>query len=91
MDAKLEMMQVGFKHALLRLQAAYPTEFGCFSEDSYRQIIDWMVRLYACGQKIPAAVAAAEEVGYNLAGAAVEFLLWREARERAEACRCGGG
>ena len=54
------------------------------------KILDWTVRLYACGQKVPAAMAAAEEVGYNLAGAAVEFLLWREARERAEACRCGG-
>ena len=56
------------------------------------QVVDWTVRLYACGQKVPAAVAAAEEVGYNVAGAAAEFLLWREAQvcERAGACKCGG-
>ena len=48
--------------------------------------------MYASSQKVPAAVAAAEEVGYNLTGAAAEFLLWREAQacERAEACKCGG-
>jgi hypothetical protein len=85
-DAELEITQVVFKHALLRLQAAYPGEFDGFAEDSHRLVVDWTVRLYARSQKVPAAVAAAEEVGYNLAGAAVEFLLWRE---RADACRCG--
>ena len=75
------------KHALRGLQAAYPGELPLLS---HGQVVDWTVRLYACGQKVPAAVAAAEEVGYNLAGAAAEFLLWCEARERAEACTCGG-
>jgi hypothetical protein len=86
LDAELDLVQVVFKHALLRLQAAYPGEFDGFAEDSHRLVVDWTVRLYARSQKVPAAVAAAEEVGYNLAGAAVEFLLWRE---RADACRCG--
>jgi hypothetical protein len=78
-------VQVVFKHALLRLQAAYPGEFDDFAEDSHRLVVDWTIRMYASSQKVPAAVAAAEEVGYNLVGAAAEFLLWRE---RADACRC---
>ena len=88
-DAQLEMMQVVFKHALLRLQAAYPGEFSGFSKNSHGQVVDWSVRLYACGQKVPAAVAAAEEVGYNLTGAAAEFLLWREAHRPASEPRHG--
>ena len=40
-------------------------------ESSADDMVEWTIRLTALGQAIPAAVAAAQEVGFNLEKAAV--------------------
>ena len=65
-DEDAELAQVRYKHALRRLKAEYPGEFCGFSEQSAKEVVMWTVRMHAAGFVIPAAVAASQEVGWDL-------------------------
>ena len=72
LDEELDHLQVTYKHALRRLVRAYPeSEFSRWDASSADDMVEWTIRLTALGQAIPAAVAAAQEVGFNLEKAAV--------------------
>ena len=72
-NEKLELAQVRYKHALRRLKEAYPGEFSDFSNDSYKEILFWTVRLQSIGRPVPAAVAAAGRVGFPLEQMALDL------------------
>ena len=72
-DARLEMAQVLYKHSLRRLKSAFPGELCGLPEHSAVEMVRWMVRLRAARVCVPAAERAAERVGFNLLGAAVDF------------------
>jgi pyruvate/2-oxoglutarate dehydrogenase complex dihydrolipoamide acyltransferase (E2) component len=82
-DEQLQLLQVRFRHALRRLQAAHPEEYFCeycrWGEDSACAVIDWTVRLYAMGHPIPVAVAAAQRMRFDLDRAAADFSAARAA------------
>ena len=74
-NEKLELAEVQYKHALRRLKQVYPDEFCGFSENSAWEVVSWTIRLSAFGQTIPAAVAAARAVGFDLQMAAAEYRV----------------
>ena len=76
----LEHAQVRFRHALRRLQAAYPGLFCSWSQQSSAQVFSWTLLLAARGHPIPAAEAAARRVGYDMQRAVAEE------KARLEAC-----
>ena len=63
--AKLELAQVRYRHALRRLQCAYPGELCGFSQNSAREMVHWAIRVEALAGPVPAARAAACKVGFD--------------------------
>ena len=61
-----------------RLHSAVFTEFQDWSADSAVDVVGWTVRLAAAGHSVPAAVAAARSVGFNLQSAAADEARARE-------------
>jgi len=51
-NERLEHAQVRFRHALRRLQAAYPGMFCGWSQRSVAEVYDWTLRLAAIGHPI---------------------------------------
>ena len=80
----LEIVQVRFKHALRDLRRSYPGQFCGIAESDHNAIIGWTVRLAAFGISIPAAVAAARRVNFNMAGAVAEVAPQIEAARAAQ-------
>lgn len=79
-DGELEMARVAFKHAVRRLKLAFPS-LGCgMSEHDARWIVRWTVYLHAAGERIPAAEASAQKVGFDLASAAADYHRKRMAQ-----------
>ena len=66
----LEIAQVRYKHALRRLQRAYPGVFCGWSEHAPDRMSDWVLMWECMGHSIPAAVAAAHVCRWNLQKAA---------------------
>ena len=66
----LEIAQVRYKHALRRLQRAYPGVFCGWSEHAPERMVDWVLMWECMGHSIPAAVAAAHVCRCNLQKAA---------------------
>jgi hypothetical protein len=64
-NEKLELAQVRYRHALRQLQQAYPGELCGFSQNSAKQMIDWVLRLESAGLPVPIARAAARKVGFD--------------------------
>ena len=96
-DCQLEIAQVCYKHALRRLKASFPGELCSFSENSARDMVNWMVRLHATGFCVPAAERAAEKVAFNLPQAAADMQARMHAMRSSngkceqcgsEACTC---
>ena len=83
-NADLERAQVTFKHALRNLRRSYPGQFCGIAESDHNAIIGWTVRLAAFGISIPAAVAAARRVNFNMAGAVAEVAPQIEATRAAQ-------
>jgi hypothetical protein len=65
LNEKLELAQVRYRHALRRLQCAYPGELCGFSQNSAREMVDWAIRVEALAGPVPAARAAARKVGFD--------------------------
>ena len=66
----LEIAQVRYKHALRRLQRAYPGVFCGWSEDAPERMYDWVLMWECMGHSIPAAVASSHVCRCNLQKAA---------------------
>ena len=49
---ELEMAELRFKQYLRRLQAAYPGEFSCFSQDSAKEMVEWTITIEASGMPL---------------------------------------
>ena len=86
-NKQLEIAQVEFKHALRDLRRAYPGEFCGITESDHNAIVGWTVRLSAFGISVPAAVAAARRVRFNMAGAVAEVVPQLEAARAAQGQR----
>ena len=75
-NKKLELQQVQadvhYRHALRRLQQAYPGEFCGFSQNSARQMVDWALRIEAMGLQVPAARAAAQKLCFDFESAVAD-------------------
>ena len=67
---ELEMAELRFKQYLRRLQAAYPGEFSCFSQDSAKEMVEWTITIEASGMPLRSARLAAKEFGFKLEVAA---------------------
>jgi hypothetical protein len=65
LNEKLELAQVRYRHALRRLQCAYPGELCGFSQNSAREMVHWAIRVEALAGPVPAARAAACKVGFD--------------------------
>jgi hypothetical protein len=65
-NEELELADVRFRHALRRLQQAYPGEFCSWSQHSTALVIQWTLRCACVGHPIPAAEAAARRIGLNM-------------------------
>ena len=75
-DEELEHACVAFKHALRRLRAAPAHQQaleGCpWDEDSARDVVHWTVMVHSTGHAVPAALASARRVGFDLGRAAAD-------------------
>ena len=69
-NERLEKAQVQYKHGLRRLKDAYPGEFCGFSEQSAKEMVYWTIDFESLGFSIPAAAAAARNIGFDLEKAA---------------------
>ena len=64
-DEELHVATVRYSHALRRFKQAH-SEFCCWSERSWPEVVDWTIRLAALGHPIPAAEAVAQRIGFDL-------------------------
>ena len=73
-DEQLELAQVQLKHALRRLKAAHPDALeGCpWDEHAARSVVSWTVDVHSTGHVVPATVAAARRVKFDLDRAAAD-------------------
>ena len=62
----LEIAEVRYKHAMRQLKRAFPGEFCHWTESSAFQMVVWTTRLERAGHSVPAAVRAADLVGFDL-------------------------
>jgi hypothetical protein len=64
-DEEFHVATVRYSHALRRFKQAH-SEFCCWSERSWPEVLDWAIRLAALGHPIPAAEAVAQRIGFDL-------------------------
>ena len=64
-DEEFHVATVRYSHALRRFKQAH-SEFCCWSERSWPEVVDWAIRLAALGHPIPAAEAVAQRIGFDL-------------------------
>ena len=79
LDEELDLSQakaaVRYRHALRRLQLAYPDVAPVceFSQNSSGEMIDLTVRMEAMGLRVAAARAVAQKLGFNFECAVTEY------------------
>ena len=78
LNEKLELAQVRYRHALRRLQGAYPGELCGFSQNSAREMVYWAIRVEALAGPVPAARTAARKVGFDFDRAVSDMRLARD-------------